>query len=315
MIVFNGDAFIRESLRSVYDFAHEIFIVEGAVLESWAIANQDGSSTDATVNAIKNFSDPKGKIRLCQGKWETKEQMTNALISHVTGDYVWRLDSDEVYKEKDLIKIQGLLTESPDVSCVNIKTIDFFQGFDRIVVHRDDRSKSSQVDRIWKFEKGCRFIGHRPPDLYYPTRDRFMGQGTRIDGQWLAAMHGIHFYHYSYVTDRQVENKMEHYTKVYLKDYPIGVPFWQLIKRLPLFRIGYAWFFKRRIFNALRKKLAFPEMNFNYIETVWKPWRINRDAVEKKYGVTFNSSDPFVTIPFEGNHPKTMKDRILNGAR
>lgn len=309
-IVFNGDDFIRESLRSVYAFAHEIFIIEGAVRECWEIANPDGSSTDATTDIIRSFPDPQGKIRVFQGKWENKEQMTNVPLPHVTGDYVWQLDSDEAYKEEDLPRLARLIQDSPDVSCVYFKTIDFFQGFDRIMVGKNDHKRSSHLDRIWRFKKGSRFIGHRPPDLYCPGENKFMGQGKRLDGEWLAATHGIYLYHYSYVTDKQVRDKMVFYPKVYLKNYPIGIPFWRFIRHLPLIRVFYAWIFMRPAFIPLRKKLAFPEMNLNYVETVWEPWKRDREAVENRYGVTFNSADPFITIPFEGTHPQAMQERV-----
>ena len=64
MIVFNGDDFLHQSLESVYDFAHEIFVIEGAVKEAWPIANVDGSSTDNTIQVLNDFPDPLKKIKI-----------------------------------------------------------------------------------------------------------------------------------------------------------------------------------------------------------------------------------------------------------
>ncbi len=98
MIVLNGMPFIEYSLKSVYDFAHEIIIVEGAVENCMFAANADGSSTDGTVEFIESFPDPQNKIKLVRSRWPEKCEMQNEALKHVTGDYVWLIDSDEVYK-------------------------------------------------------------------------------------------------------------------------------------------------------------------------------------------------------------------------
>ena len=105
-IVLNGMPFIEHALKAVYPFAHEIIVVEGAVENCQFAANSDGSSRDGTVDCIRNMPDPSGKIRLLQGKWPEKCEMQNAALAHVTGDYVWLMDSDEIYRSEDLEKIR-----------------------------------------------------------------------------------------------------------------------------------------------------------------------------------------------------------------
>ena len=67
MIVLNGMPFIEFALRSIYDFAHEIIIVEGAEEKCRFAANEDGSSTDGTVECIESLGDPANKIILNSG--------------------------------------------------------------------------------------------------------------------------------------------------------------------------------------------------------------------------------------------------------
>ena len=130
-IVFNGDDFLYQSLMSVYNFAHEIFVVEGAEKDAWSLANLDGSSTDNTKKILSNFPDPDDKLRVIHGKWNSKEEMTNAPMKHITGDYIWRLDSDEIYKEQDLIKLSKLLSNNRHITHLTFLQQEFFKGYDR----------------------------------------------------------------------------------------------------------------------------------------------------------------------------------------
>ena len=50
MIVLNGEPFVRPLLRTVYPYAHEIIVVEGAC--PGAVATEDGHSVDGTLEAL-----------------------------------------------------------------------------------------------------------------------------------------------------------------------------------------------------------------------------------------------------------------------
>lgn len=309
VIAFNADDFLYESLKSVYDFAHEIFIVEGAVREAWPIANADGSSTDRTNEILINFPDPAKKLTIIHGKWRNKEQMTNIPLKYVTGDYIWRLDADEVYKKNDLVKISSLLKNKPEITHVTIRAIDLFHGFNRIAVRRDGQGEY-QADRIWKFKPGCYFKGHRPPDLFCPSLNKFMGKGPTITGEILEKKYGITYYHYSYITDKQVKDKMFIMTNIYLRHFAFGIPFWRIIRYIPVIKKFYRLFFSLPIFDNMRKRLAFREVNFDYYNTVWLPWINNRIAVEKKYSISPRLNYYCITTPFYGQHPETIEKKI-----
>ena len=116
MIVLNGMPFIEASLKSIYDSAYEIIIVEGAVKQCMFAANADGSSKDGTVEFIKAFPDPGKKVKLIQGIWPEKCEMQNKAVKIATGDYIWLVDSDEVYKKKDIEVIIGMLDVDPTIT-------------------------------------------------------------------------------------------------------------------------------------------------------------------------------------------------------
>jgi len=212
MIVLNGMPFIEYSLKSVYDFAHEIIIVEGAVAECMFAANGDGSSKDGTVEFIKSFSDPANKIKFIQGRWPEKCEMQNEALKYVTGDYVWLIDSDEVYKKDDLEKIKDILKNEPSITQVNFIPDNFWKGMDYIFVSPRFSEPESHYRRLFKYVQGAYFTTHRPPTMVWADSDKTTEQMHLLDGTTTRRM-GIIFYHYSYVLNKQVKQKIELYNK------------------------------------------------------------------------------------------------------
>src|SRR3989304_6272987 len=148
MIVLNGMPFIEYSLKSVYDFADEIIIVEGAVEKCMFAANAAGGSTDGTVEFIESFPDPQDKIKLVRGRWPEKCEMQNEALKHVTGNYVWLIDSDEVCKTENLERIKGILRIDPSITQVNFIPDNFWKGLDYIFVSRKFWEESCHYRRL-----------------------------------------------------------------------------------------------------------------------------------------------------------------------
>jgi hypothetical protein len=55
IIVLNGEPFTRYCLRSLYPFAHQIVVVEGAVRGAMSLARHDGHSRDGTLETLQRF--------------------------------------------------------------------------------------------------------------------------------------------------------------------------------------------------------------------------------------------------------------------
>jgi len=111
MIVFNSDFVLKECLEAVYPFASQILISEGCV-QYW----QDKgftTSTDRTNEIIDNFPDPDKKITIIHGTYKEKTEQANAYIPYIKEDtdYLWNLDSDEIYKGEDIKAIIDLLDQ------------------------------------------------------------------------------------------------------------------------------------------------------------------------------------------------------------
>jgi ADP-heptose:LPS heptosyltransferase/glycosyltransferase involved in cell wall biosynthesis/predicted O-methyltransferase YrrM len=273
MIVLNGMPFIEYSLKSIYEFAHEVIIVEGAVEKCMFAANLDGSSTDGTVEFIKSFPDPQNKIRLIQGKWPEKCEMQNVALRHVTGDYVWLIDSDEVYKAEHLDRIKKALVENPSITQVNFIPDNFWKGLDHIFVSPRFFEPAYHYRRLFKYVRGAVFTSHRPPTMTWSGQQCTTEQMHLLDGQTTRKM-GVVPFHYSYVLDKQVWQKIELYHRYdWGRDWNIDLLEW-------------------------------------YKECFLKWTPENKKQIEARYPVWTGDRNSY-TEPFEGTHPQAIIPYIL----
>lgn len=270
MIVLNGMPFIEVALKSIYNKAYEIIIVEGAVEKCMFAANPDGSSKDGTVEFIKAFPDPENKIKLIQGAWPEKCEMQNRALEGATGDYIWLIDSDEVYKEEDIDTVNKLLEDDPTITQINFFVIHFWRGFDYIISSEILKRDAYGFPRLFKLERPCRYTTHRPPTLFLNGRGKHTNGLNLIKSSILKEI-GVYLYHYSYVLEEQVRQKITLY-----KHYG-----W-----------GKSW------------GLDLDEWLTNCF-LAWTPE--NRDAIERKYPIWTGDKDS-VTERFLGSHPKVITE-------
>jgi glycosyltransferase involved in cell wall biosynthesis len=62
MNVYNEAEYIEYSLKSIYDVADKIYIVEGAFWETYLTNGNKQASDDGTIDIINNFPDKDNKI-------------------------------------------------------------------------------------------------------------------------------------------------------------------------------------------------------------------------------------------------------------
>ena len=213
MIVFEGDYVLAECLRQAYPFANQILISQGPV-KFW---QQEGRTTslDKTNYIIKNFPDPDNKIKIIHGLWNEKDDQANAYCKYISPDtdYLWNLDSDEVYKTSDLIKIIDYL-RSENPSSVGIRSCSFFGGFNHYLTGFE--LQKDNFLRIFKYTNGATWLTHRPPTLKHVNP--LIQQANHVDSDRLYADIGAQMYHYSYVFPSQVYKKVNYYKNIVSKD-------------------------------------------------------------------------------------------------
>jgi len=200
-IVFNEAEFISESLASIYPWVHKIIIVEGCTEYTKQFARPDGSSSDGTVEKIKNFNDPQKKIVLIQGKWKDKTQMRNEYCKHLKGfDYALVVDGDEVWSYREMAKVEELMFKEPHVRAFSFGMYEFWKDFTR--VNKGVWEQFLGRRTLIKLDKGLKYKDHLTP--------------VTEDGQVIpATLHPeIHFHHYNYCqSDEKIKQKFEYYLK------------------------------------------------------------------------------------------------------
>jgi hypothetical protein len=217
MIVFEGDYVLKECLEQVYPFAEQILIAEGPV-DYWQRQGRT-TSTDDTNKILDNFPDPDNKIKIVHGQFAEKDDQCRAYMNHINDDidYVWNLDSDEVYKTQDIEKIIALLKEERPTS-VGVRSCSFYGGFNHYLTGFE--LNKDNFLRIFKYVPGSNWQTHRPPTIQYPTSANITKK--HIDSNTLFQNTDVQMYHYSYVFPDQVYKKVAYYKDSVSKDLCIN---------------------------------------------------------------------------------------------
>jgi len=217
IIVLNGEPFTRYCLRSLYPYAHEIIVVEGGHEDARAVTTTDGHSTDATLDAIRQFmaeEDPLGKVQLVtrQGFWPKTDELgrhrthqSRAYAERATGDYLWQVDIDEFYRPADMQAVFGMLARDPEITAVSFNTLPFWGGVGYVSDGWRWRRGGTEFHRLFKWGPGYRYVTHEPPTVV----DEGGRDVRRL--KWLCgdelALRGILLYHYDHLFPLQVRQK------------------------------------------------------------------------------------------------------------
>jgi len=206
MIVFEGDYVLKQCLEQVYPFAEQILISEGPV-SYWQRQGRT-TSLDDTNKILDEFPDPDNKIKIVHGQFNEKDDQCRAYMQHIRDDidYIWNLDSDEIYTTEDLKKIIQFLKDEKPTS-VGVRSCSFYGGFDHYLtgfeLNRDN------FLRIFKYEPGSTWLTHRPPTIQYPQNLNVIKK--HVDSETLYNRLGVQMYHYSYTFPDQVYKKVNYY--------------------------------------------------------------------------------------------------------
>lgn len=221
MIVLNGEPFTRHVLRSLYPFAHQILVAEGAAPAAKNVASAEGHSSDGTLEVLRRFKaedDPEDKLTIVtaedegypSGFWPgEKDEQSQAYARRVSGDYLWQVDIDEFYREEDMRRILTLLRDDPSITGATFKQITFWGGLDYVVDGWYLRRGATYYHRLFKWGPGYTYATHRPPTVL-DEAGRDLREGNWLSGESLAAR-GIRLYHYSLLLPKQVIEKCDYY--------------------------------------------------------------------------------------------------------
>jgi len=206
MIVFEGDYVLKQCLEQVYPFASQILISEGPV-SYWQRQGRT-TSLDETNKILNNFPDPENKIKIVHGQFNEKDDQCRAYMQNINDDidYIWNLDSDEVYSTDDLKKIISFLEVEKPTS-VGVRSCSFYGGFNDYLTGFE-LAKDNFL-RIFRYTKGSTWLTHRPPTISYPQGSNIIKK--HVDSDTLFKELGVQMYHYSYTFPDQVHKKVNYY--------------------------------------------------------------------------------------------------------
>jgi hypothetical protein len=206
MIVLDGDYVLKQCLEAVYPFAYQILIAEGPV-KYWQMQGLT-TSTDNTNEIINNFPDPQKKISIIHSQYEDLDDQCNAYLPFLKddADYLWNLDSDEIFKTEDLETIIKLV-EKEKYTKISFQSYSFYGGFKRHITGFEEEYPFIRAHKIYP---GSRWYTQMPPTVMH-RRDNIILPAKHLDYKFLASEYGIRMYHYSYVFPDQVYKKIQYY--------------------------------------------------------------------------------------------------------
>jgi len=234
---------------------------------------------------IDSFPDPENKIKIVHSQYEEKLEQTNAYMEFLDDDtdYLWNLDSDQVFKPEDIDRVFGILKKSKlTYTLVTFSSLTFFGGFDRYITGFEEKAKFPGLFRVYP---GSRWSSHRYPTMGHkqeplPTK--------KLDSNMLANDYGVRMYHYGCVFAEHVYQKIKYY---------------------------------KEFVGKLHHGIVDPRKDIiidNYFGRLFLPWvkgsDVRRQKIEKKYrGVhefkPEKRGDSF-TAKFKGEHPKIIRDNM-----
>lgn len=220
VIVLNGEPFTRYCLRSLYPFAHQIVVVEGASPGAAGVARADGHSSDGTLEVLSSFKskeDPEGKLIIVtaedeghpDGFWPgEKDEQSRAYARRATGDYLWQVDIDEFYRAGDMLIMLDRLAADPVIDMVSFKMLTFWGSLELVVDGWYLRRGADSRPRLFRWGEGYTYATHRPPTVCdHLGRDlRTLRSMEARDSSRL----GVVAYHYSLLFPHQVAEKGEY---------------------------------------------------------------------------------------------------------
>ena len=205
-IAYNAMPFIEYCVRMVKQFADQVIVVEGIVEKLFNNSEHNLKSDDGTYEFLTEAKDINAV--LTKSAWESKMAMQNEALGYVDADYVWLIDSDEFYLQKDIEKVVAILAEYKPEQ-VNLPLYNFFKTPRWIMNSTDEMFKflTTEVVRIFKVKQGMRFTDHRPPTINYKVKKLISGRDMlRRD---------IRIYHFPYCFYNQVMLKAALYTSLH----------------------------------------------------------------------------------------------------
>lgn len=216
ILVLNGEPFVRYLLRTLYPYAHQILVSEGAC--PGAVGQMAGRSTDGTLETLTAFQrheDPDAKLQIItrEGLWPEKTEQCQAFAERADGDYLWVCGIDEFYTPQAIETVARKLELDPAIDMLSFDQVTFWGSpgvwVDGWYLHRGWVRRG--IPRVFRWGPGYRYVDHRPDTVVDP-RGVDLRSGCWLDSRETSRW-GVRTLHYSLLLPTQVEEKAEYYRR------------------------------------------------------------------------------------------------------
>lgn len=220
LIVFNGNPYLEKWIQHYLNCPDidYLCISEGATQNMVDVLDlKNASSTDDTLDVLLKYRS-EAKIRITtagETPYTEKVDQQNAymdMVPHDT-DYIWIADSDEFYHYSDIKVIKDRLINE-QFTYVQFKMYHFFKNAWTIGIGGNGWGYDEPIDRIFAYYPGALFTSHRPITLLSRS-----GASLKTLKPLMCDDNNVMCYHYSYITRKNVLEKMKYYEKTFNRPY------------------------------------------------------------------------------------------------
>lgn len=153
---YREEDYVAYAIRSIYDFA-DVIVVSVDVGAGWS-----GSQVvpDQTLDIVRSFPDPSGKIRVLEGKWPSETAQRNANLDLVRDyvDYYMTVDADEIYTTDGLRHLRRYIAWRPYIGQFRMR----FNTYWKInPIYKIDPPEPLKAYTITRVRPNTRFVGLR----------------------------------------------------------------------------------------------------------------------------------------------------------
>ena len=142
----NEHDYIQYCLRSIYDFA-DLVIVSVNTGVPWG---GEPEELDDTVDLVRSFPDPGGKLRLVLGEWrdEMQERVGNLEIAKGEAEYFMTVDADEIYRSTDLARLRDYISWRPWVGQFRLRLNTYWKTRPFHIIDPPEPLKAYVISRL-----------------------------------------------------------------------------------------------------------------------------------------------------------------------
>lgn len=206
----NEAGWIEHVLKNNYTEFDIIRVVEGAV-EGRPKSTPDGHSTDNTLDIIRSFPDPDGKIELFQlhRPFKSLEEQKQIFLDVASeGEWLFIVDADEFYLDDDIRRARVAIHKNPTATEIIPTFLHFYRDFFHVRAPHPEWQPQHQ--RIIKYIAGMRY--HTHPVATMP--DGKCSYFTPEIQPHRYTMPNLYIYHYGHAKGKEFhEMKAEFYRK------------------------------------------------------------------------------------------------------